>query len=100
AKTPPARNIGNVLKLIQTVIAFTGTFAALGQPASAADYPSRPVQLVVGLAAGGGTDVVARILGEWLSQNLGQQFVIENSTGMGGNLAVPGRAKGQARGEY
>jgi tripartite-type tricarboxylate transporter receptor subunit TctC len=79
-----------VLKLIQTVIGFTITFAALGQPASAADYPSRPVQMVVGLAAGGGTDVVARILGEWLSQNLGQQFVIENRTGMGGNLAAQG----------
>jgi tripartite-type tricarboxylate transporter receptor subunit TctC len=44
--------------------------------------------LLVGLAAGGGTDLVARILGEWLSQSLRQQFIIENRTGMGGSLAA------------
>ena len=65
-----------------------GIFGASGQFAVATDYPSRPVQMVVGLAAGGGTDHVARMLGEWLSQNLGQQFVIENRTGMGGSLAA------------
>jgi tripartite-type tricarboxylate transporter receptor subunit TctC len=53
----------------------------------AADYPVRPVHLVVGLAAGGGTDVVARIVADKLTEQLGQQFVVENRTGMGGNLA-------------
>jgi len=57
-------------------------------PACASDYPTRPVQLVVGLAAGGGTDLAARILGEFLSRRLGQPVVIENHPGMGGNLAA------------
>ena len=60
-------------------------------PASvlAADkYPSRPVHWVVGFAAGGPNDIVARILGEWLSAHLGQQFIIENRVGSGGMLAA------------
>jgi tripartite-type tricarboxylate transporter receptor subunit TctC len=77
-----------MLKLIRALTALAGTFVAFGHPAAAADYPSRPVHMVVGLAAGGGTDNVARILGEWLSQHLGQQFVTENRTGMGGSLAA------------
>jgi tripartite-type tricarboxylate transporter receptor subunit TctC len=60
-------------------------------PASvlAADkYPSRPVHWVVGFAAGGPNDIVARVLGEWLSSHLGQQFVIENRVGSGGMIAA------------
>jgi tripartite-type tricarboxylate transporter receptor subunit TctC len=57
------------------------------QPVRAFDYPVRSVRVVVGLTAGGGTDVVARIVADQLSQQLGQQFVVENRTGMGGNLA-------------
>jgi tripartite-type tricarboxylate transporter receptor subunit TctC len=56
--------------------------------ASAADYPARPVRLVVGLAAGGPTDIVARVAGAWLSERLGQQFIIENRTGAGGMIAT------------
>jgi tripartite-type tricarboxylate transporter receptor subunit TctC len=77
-----------MLKLVQALLALTIGGVAAHQPAHATGYPNRPVQLVVGLAAGGGTDTVARILGEWLSQHLGQQFVIENHPGMGGNLAA------------
>ena len=55
--------------------------------ASAQTYPGRPVHILVGLAAGGGTDVAARVIAEWLSQQFNQQFVVENRTGMGGNLA-------------
>src|SRR5215470_15264120 len=51
-------------------------------------YPSRPVRLIVGLAAGGGQDIVARLLGQWLSERLGQQFVVENRPGASGNLAL------------
>jgi len=54
----------------------------------AQDYPSRPVRLIVGFAAGGAADLNARLIGEWLSQRLGQQFVIENRTGAGGNIAT------------
>ena len=51
-------------------------------------YPSRPVRLIVGLAAGGGQDIVARLMGQWLSERLGQQFIVENRPGASGNLAL------------
>jgi tripartite-type tricarboxylate transporter receptor subunit TctC len=51
-------------------------------------YPVRPVIISVGLAAGGGTDLVARLVADWLSRRLGQSFVVENRTGMGGNLST------------
>ncbi len=51
-------------------------------------YPARPVRLVVGFAAGGVTDIVARLTGQWLSERLGQQFIVENRTGAGTNIAT------------
>jgi tripartite-type tricarboxylate transporter receptor subunit TctC len=51
-------------------------------------YPSHPVRLVVGFAAGSTTDILARLMGQWLSQRLGQQFVIENRPGAGGNIGA------------
>jgi tripartite-type tricarboxylate transporter receptor subunit TctC len=54
----------------------------------AQSYPTRPVHIIVGVAAGGPNDTVARLLGQWLSERLGQQFVIENRTGAGGNIAT------------
>ena len=53
-----------------------------------AAYPSRPVRIVVGFAAGGATDIQARLMGQWLSDRLGQQFLIENRTGAGTNIAT------------
>jgi tripartite-type tricarboxylate transporter receptor subunit TctC len=61
---------------------------AFPQLASALDYPTRPVRIVVGYAAGGGTDLVARLMGQWLSERLGQQFVIENRTGAATNIGT------------
>src|SRR6202012_2616490 len=57
-------------------------------PSSAGDYPNRPVHWLVGLAAGGPVDLVARIMSQWLSDHFGQQFVVENRAGSGGNIAA------------
>ena len=51
-------------------------------------YPSRPVRIIVGLAAGGGNDIIARLIGQWLSERFGLQFVIENRPGAGTNIAT------------
>jgi len=51
-------------------------------------YPARPVRVIVGLAPGGGTDIVARLMGQWLSERLGQPFVIDNRPGANGNIAT------------
>jgi tripartite-type tricarboxylate transporter receptor subunit TctC len=61
---------------------------ALSGLASAQTYPSRPVHWIVSFAAGGPNDVVARIIGQYLSDHLGQQFVIENRPGAGGNVGM------------
>jgi tripartite-type tricarboxylate transporter receptor subunit TctC len=62
--------------------------AAGTAPSSAADYPNRPVRWLIGFAAGGPVDIVARIMSQWLSEHFGQQFVVENRTGSGGNIAA------------
>ena len=78
-----------MLKFAVPLSALAGIFVgALNPAARAADYPTRPIQLIVGFSAGGGVDLAARMLGEWLSQRLGQKVVIENRTGTGGNLAA------------
>ena len=51
-------------------------------------YPARPVRIIVGFAPAGGTDIMARLIGQWLSERLGQQFVIENRPGAGSNIAT------------
>jgi tripartite-type tricarboxylate transporter receptor subunit TctC len=59
----------------------------------AQSYPTRPVRLIVGFAAGGASDILARLLGQWLSERLGQQFVIENRPGAGTNIATEAVAR-------
>ena len=56
--------------------------------ARAQAYPSRPVRIIVGFAPGQAIDIVTRIIGQWLSEQLGQQFIIENRPGAGGNIAT------------
>jgi tripartite-type tricarboxylate transporter receptor subunit TctC len=60
----------------------------LGDAAWAQAYPSRSVRIIVPQSAGSGTDTAARLLGQWLSEHLGQPFIVENQPGAGGNLAV------------
>jgi tripartite-type tricarboxylate transporter receptor subunit TctC len=63
--------------------------AAAGiDPACALDYPTRPVHLIVGYPAGGTTDILARLVGQYLSERLGQQFVIDNRSGAGNNIGT------------
>src|SRR5579871_3773982 len=61
---------------------------AISRAARADTYPSRPVRLLVGFAAGSTTDILGRLIGQWLSERLGQQFVIENRPGAGGNVGA------------
>jgi len=55
---------------------------------AATDYPTRPVRLIVGFPAGSGTDITARLLGQWLSGPLGQQFIVDNRPGAATNIAT------------
>jgi len=58
------------------------------QTAAAQTYPARPVHVTVGFAAGGGVDITARLIGQWLSERLGQSFITENRPGAGGNIGT------------
>jgi tripartite-type tricarboxylate transporter receptor subunit TctC len=61
---------------------------AASRIARAQTYPTRPVRIVVGYPAGAGADIVGRLMAQWLSERLGQQFIIENRTGANGNIGT------------
>jgi tripartite-type tricarboxylate transporter receptor subunit TctC len=65
-----------------------GALPAVSRIAWAQTYPARPAHIIVAFAAGGGVDITARLIGQWLSERLGQQFVIENRPGAGGNIGT------------
>jgi tripartite-type tricarboxylate transporter receptor subunit TctC len=71
---------------------------ALPRMARAQAWPSRPVRIVVGFPAGGATDIQARLMGQWLSDRLGQQFIVENRAGASGNIGTEAVAKAPADG--
>ena len=88
----PTKNkvtLTEVLRFAASIAIAAGILGvASNSAAQAADYPSRPIQLLVGFAPGGGTDLAARILAEFVSQRLGQKVIIDNRSGTGGNLAA------------
>jgi tripartite-type tricarboxylate transporter receptor subunit TctC len=69
-------------------LAGAAALPALSGHAGAQAYPSRPVRLIVPFGPAGATDITARLIGHWLSERLGQQFIIENRPGAGGNIAT------------
>ena len=71
---------------------------AVPRMARAQAYPSRPVRIIVGFPAGGATDIQARLMGQWLSDRLGQQFIIENRAGASGNIGTEAVARAPADG--
>jgi tripartite-type tricarboxylate transporter receptor subunit TctC len=73
-------------------------FPALPADAQTANYPNRNPKIVVGYPAGGATDILARLFGDWLSKRLGQQFIVENRPGAGNNIATEAVIKSPADG--
>jgi tripartite-type tricarboxylate transporter receptor subunit TctC len=71
---------------------------AVPRMARAQAYPSRPVRIVVGFPAGGATDIQARLMGQWLTDRLGQNFIVENRAGASGNIGTESVAKAPADG--
>src|SRR5258708_4958283 len=76
------------LRAVMFGLVCLASLAAGMTPSSAADYPNRPVRWLIGFAAGGPVDIVARIMSQWLSEHFGQQFVVENRAGSRRNLAA------------
>jgi hypothetical protein len=70
------------------LVASAAALATISRIAIADTYPTRPVHIIVGFAVGGPNDICARLIGQWLSERLGQPFVIENRPGAGSNLAT------------
>src|SRR5262245_58879019 len=79
----PCASFARLLAICLTAFTLVGISNAF-----AVDYPTRPVRWVVPYTPGGGTDITARIIAQWLSERLGQQFVIENKPGAGNNIGT------------
>ena len=81
-----------------SLAAFACACPAVLQTAWAQAYPTRPVRIIVGFAPGGSADILARLMGQWLSERLGQQFIVENRTGAGTNIATEAVTRAAADG--
>src|SRR5262245_27012276 len=72
--------------------------SAVPRIARAQAYPARPVRVIVGFTPGSASDILARLMGQWLSERLGQPFIIDNRPGAGGNIATEAVAHAPADG--
>jgi tripartite-type tricarboxylate transporter receptor subunit TctC len=75
-----------------------GAHPAVSRVARAQAYPTRPVRIVVGFAAGGAGDIFARLIGQWLSDKLGQPYIVEDRPGAGGNISTEAVVRARADG--
>src|SRR6202790_282433 len=83
---------------LANLIMVAAALPAFSRIARAETYPSRPVRIIVGFSPGGAADVTARLIGQWLSERLGQPFIIENRPGAGTNIGTEAVAKSPADG--
>src|ERR687888_2803506 len=79
-------------------IMLVGAAAAWPLAGRARTYPSQPVRIIVGYPAGGSNDMVARLIGQWLSERLGQPFIVENRPGAGTNIGTEAVVRSPADG--
>ena len=77
-----------LIRAVLTVFALFPAVAGSAQPSPAVGYPNKPLRFIIGFGAGGGTDLLARIVAQKLSENIGQPVVVENRTGAGGRIAI------------
>ena len=80
------------------LVAGATAFPAMSRVARAQSYPAKPVRVIVGFAPGGGNDIAARLISHWLSERLGQQFIVENRPGAGSNIATEAVVRAPADG--
>ena len=98
----PCYSRANVTKLPRRrflhLAAGAAALPAMPRIAGAQTYPSRPVRIIVGFPAGGTSDVLARLMGQWLSERLGRPFIVENRPGAGGNVGTEAVVRATADG--
>jgi tripartite-type tricarboxylate transporter receptor subunit TctC len=90
---PSAFRLGISRRQVLNLVAGAASLPTFSRAARAQNYPSHPVRIIVGFTAGGASDITARLLGQWLTVRLGQQFIIENRPGAGTNIATEAVAK-------
>src|SRR5687768_15024022 len=92
-------NRGSIaMRIVRTFVAAAAVIAVGLSAARAQEWPAKPIRMIVPFAAGGSTDVAARLVGEYLSRTLGQQVYVENRTGANGNIGIEAAARSEPDG--